>query len=257
VSDTPRIAAAALAVMLLALAGWGQMLFQPQEAAVVSSAWSGGAPEAAATVPRGTLEERIAAAFAIPEQPLAPPTGEVAAAAAAAAAGATRMREHADRRLAAVARRIDATARVTGEIRVSERLAAELGASAKALRAERARDAWSRIVIAHTLCSSARGEVAASRLLERRRQGEAWSAIIGGLRLDLDGAVRAVSDEARVVSGQARADGRVAAIHGAGSRFGDEPRLGPAVPAASAGLTVGAGAAGSGLGDLPRLRTGP
>lgn len=154
-----------------------------------------------------------------------------------------------DAKLAAQAKKLDASASGSGAATVATRLSKEFGVSADALSAERAQFdmGWGQIMIAHTLEASASGTTA-DQLLTLRQSGMGWGEIAAGLGLSLGKSVSAVNAESQVALGQAKADGQVARIAGAGAAANVNAASGAHLPAAAstqasvhAGLGLGLG----------------
>jgi hypothetical protein len=83
--------------------------------------------------------------------------------------------------------------------------------------------------------------VTADQLLGLRQSGMGWGQIAAGLGLSLGKAMSAVSAESQVALGQARADGQVARIQGAGVQAGMNTAAEAHLPAANASVTSGVG----------------
>jgi len=154
-------------------------------------------------------------------------------------------RAHAEAKLEATAKRTD-DAGLKGESEVASRLAKEFGITVSALMDEKTElgASWGQLMIAHTLSANSNLNVTVQQLFELRKDGMGWGQIAAGLGYKLGDAVSAVNSEGRVAGGQARADGKVAVIHGEGARSG----LGMNA-AGGLGLNAGHGAGvGAGLG---------
>ena len=161
-------------------------------------------------------------------------------------------RARAETRLEATARRVD-DAGAKGQSEVSSRLTREFGITASALADEQAELGAScgQLMIAHTLSANSKAEVTVQQLFELRKDGMGWGKIAAGLGFNLGDVVSAVNAEGRVASGEARADGKVAAIGGPGARSGLGIDGG-----AGANLGVGHGAHGVGVGAGAGLGVG-
>jgi hypothetical protein len=144
--------------------------------------------------------------------------------------------EKTERQLDAVARRVDQTANAA-EQKVADRLAKEFGVTAEALAEQQSevKASWGQLMIAHTIEANSTSGATAEQLLELHAQGMGWGSIAAGLGLTLGEVVSAANAEQRVATGAARADGRVAVVHGEGARAG-------------MGGTVNAGLGAKGLG---------
>ena len=108
------------------------------------------------------------------------------------------------------------------EQKVSSRLATEFGMTGEALVAEKndLGASWGQLMIAHTLMANSKTEIATKELVDMHQQGMGWGKIAAGLGLKLGEVVSAVNAESRVASGLAKADGKVAVIHGEGAKVG-------------------------------------
>jgi hypothetical protein len=158
-------------------------------------------------------------------------------------------RAKADAKLKAAADKTDAEAKSGGDARVAARLAAEFGTTADALMAERQAlgCTWGELMIAHSLDANAKTEITVSQLFELRKEGTGWGQIAAGLGLKLSEAVSAAQAEAKVATGLAKPDGKVAVIHGEGAHAGLGANVG-ANAGLSAGATQSAAQAGVGVG---------
>ena len=154
------------------------------------------------------------------------------------------------------AKQVETDAASAGDAKVAERLGTEFGMTPDALVAERNQlgTSWGQLLIAHTLMANASTEVTAKQMFDLRTEGMGWGQIAHGLGLTLGPAISAVKAEARVARGLEKADGKVMAIKGPGSRAGAETAAKAAtkagVKANAAGAKVGVGAsvgAGSGV----------
>jgi hypothetical protein len=147
-------------------------------------------------------------------------------------------RSKADAKLATAAHKVDGDASAQGEAKVAGRLAAEFGMTPEDLTAEHQLlgGSWGELMIAHSLIANSTTEVTAEELFSLHKDGTGWGQIAAGLGLHLGEAVSAAQAEAKVASGVAKADGKVAVIHGEGARAG---------VAANAGTQVGAPVAGA------------
>jgi len=151
-------------------------------------------------------------------------------------------RAQADARLAAQAKKVDASA-TTGAA-IATRLSKEFHVSTDVLTSERQQfDAgWGEIVIAHTLEASAKnGSVTADQLLELNRNGQGWGEIATGLGLSLGKTMSAVNAESRVALGQAKADGQVQRIGTTPAQASVSSATQAHLPAADASVHAGLG----------------
>jgi len=138
-------------------------------------------------------------------------------------------------------RDIDQHASLGGEAKIAGRLADEFGISADAILAEKAAlgATWGELTIAHSIAANSNSEVTVEQLLALRKEGMGWGRIAAGLDLKLGTVVSGIRAESQVARGIVRADGKVAAMQGAGARGG----LG-----ANAGLHTGVGKGKAGVG---------
>ncbi|MEO6463794.1 MAG: hypothetical protein ABIP29_12040, partial [Candidatus Eisenbacteria bacterium] len=127
----------------------------------------------------------------------------------------TRAQEKADAKLEAAAKKIDEAA-ARAESKVAGRLAGELDVEAKVLLEQKAElgASWGELMIAHSLEQNAAAEWSVEQLVTLHHSGMGWGRIAAGLGFELGSAVRAIDAEARVATGQARADGRVGVMAG-------------------------------------------
>lgn len=152
-------------------------------------------------------------------------------------------RAQTDAKLTAQAKKIDATASASGSATVATRMSKEFGVSADVLTSERQQFdvGWGQIMIAHTLMASATNGVTADQLLQLRQQGMGWGEIAAGLGLSLGRTVSAVNAESRVALGQAKGDGQVARIQGAGAQAHGSSTTEAHLPATNASVHAGLG----------------
>jgi hypothetical protein len=150
-----------------------------------------------------------------------------------------------DAKLDAEAKRCNEQANAQGDAKVATRLAAEFGMTAEQLTAEKneLNASWGELMIAHCLMANTKTAITTTQLFELRQEGSGWGQIAAGLGLKLGDTVSAVRAENRVASGQAAADGKVAAIHGPGARVGLGAGVGAGAQAGNihAGTQVGVG----------------
>jgi len=146
-------------------------------------------------------------------------------------------RAKADAKLEAAAKKANDEATKNGDEKVAARLAGEFGATAEAMMSEKQTlDAsWGELMIAHSLDANTKTEVTVAQLFELRKEGTGWGQIAAGLGLKLGDCVSAAQAEAKVAAGLAKADGKVAVIHGEGARAGVGANAGT-----NAGLNAGA-----------------
>lgn len=156
--------------------------------------------------------------------------------------------------LEVVAKQVEADAKTSGDVKVAERLGNEFGMTPDALIAERNElgTSWGQLMIAHTLMSNSSAELTARQVFDLRTEGMGWGQVAHGMGLKLGPSIAAVKTEARVARGLEKADGKVAAIQGPGSRAGASAAAKAAAKAnikasatgsnAKVGAGVGAGA---------------
>jgi len=154
-------------------------------------------------------------------------------------------RAKAEAKLEASAQKVNDEAAKSGDAKVASQLAAEFGMTAEALLQEKQQlgASWGELMIAHTLDANSKADVTAQELLTLKQQDCGWGQIAAGLGLKLSGVVSAVQAEGRVASGLAKADGKVAVIHGSGA-------------VAGVGAGVGAGAKAGGAAAGADVKTG-
>ena len=155
-------------------------------------------------------------------------------------------RSKADAKLTAVAHKVDGDATAQGEAKVAGRLAAEFGMTPEQITAEHQAlgCSWGELMIAHSLMANSTTDVTAEELFSLRKDGTGWGQIAAGLGLHLGEVVSAAQAEAKVASGLAKADGKVAVIHGEGARAGVAANAGTQVGAPVAGARAGVGVGG-------------
>jgi len=140
---------------------------------------------------------------------------------------------------------------IANEVRQRGKTIAMEAASALAEEQTELGASCGQLMIAHTLSANSKVEVTAQQLFQLRKDGMGWGQIAAGLGFNLGDAVSAVNAEGRVAGGEARADGKVAAIGGPGARSGLGIDGG-----AGANLGVGHGAHGVGVGAGAGLGVG-
>jgi hypothetical protein len=157
-------------------------------------------------------------------------------------------RAKAEAKLEAAAQKVDHEAADQGDARIASRLSSEFGMTADAILEEKAQlgVSWGEWMIAHTLAANASGNVTVEDLVALRSEGTGWGQIAAGLGLRLGEVVSAVMSEGRVADGAAKADGKVAVIHGEGARagLGANAGVGAGMRAGGASAAVHAGLGG-------------
>jgi hypothetical protein len=158
-------------------------------------------------------------------------------------------RAKADAKLAASAKKADDEARARGDASVAERLAVEFGMTTDALMAEKQElgCSWGQLMIAHSLDANTNTEITVAQIFELHKEGTGWGQIAAGLGLKLGEVVSAAQAEARVATGLAKADGKIAVIHGEGARAGVGANAGANAGTRAGGTQVGTNA-GAGVG---------
>jgi len=124
--------------------------------------------------------------------------------------------------LDAVANDVEKNVATDGDAKIAERLAVEFGTTPDALTAEKneVKTSWGQLMIAHALMANGTQAVTAKQLFDLRNEGMSWGQIATGMGLKVGDVVKAAKEEARVAKGLQKADGTVAVVHGAGSKFG-------------------------------------
>ena len=155
----------------------------------------------------------------------------------------------ADAKLEAAAKKVDEEATAKGDSKVAGHLGAEFGMTAEAITDEKSRldVSWGELTIARTLIANTKSRTAVEPLIEMRKDHVGWAQIAAGMGLKLGEVTSAVQTESRVAQGLAKADGKVAVIHGDGSRAGLGANAG-LNGAVSTDHTRAGVAAGAGLG---------
>ena len=130
-------------------------------------------------------------------------------------------RARADAKLETTTKEVDAAA-AQGESKVAGRLATEFGMTSDALMAEKSSTgaSWGGLMIAHTLAANATTSTTVASLLSMHQGGMGWGQIAAGMGLNLGEVISAVKAEGKVAGGEAKADGKVAVIHGQGAKAG-------------------------------------
>jgi hypothetical protein len=100
-------------------------------------------------------------------------------------------------------------------------LAAEFGTTPDALLSEKtdAKASWGQLMIAHSLLANGTTDLTTKQIFDLRGEGMSWGQIANGMGLRLGDVVKAAKEEARVAKGLSQPDGKVAVMHGAGSKF--------------------------------------
>jgi hypothetical protein len=152
----------------------------------------------------------------------------------------------AEGQLTTMAREIDDHAATGGDDKLAGRLADEFGISADAVAAEKSAlgASWGDLTIAHSICANSKTDVTVEQLMSLKKDGMGWGQIAAGLELKLGSVVSSVKAESQVARGIAKADGKVAAMQGAGARVGVGANAGlhAGVGKGKADAAVGAGA---------------
>jgi hypothetical protein len=162
----------------------------------------------------------------------------------------------AEAKLEAAAKSTDQEASASGDAKVASRLAAEFNMTTEQLLAEKSdlQTSWGQLMIAHSLVANSTSDVTVSQLIALHDDGMGWGQIAAGMGLRLGDVVSAAQAESRVAAGLAKADGKVAVIHGPGARagLGASTNAGLGAGGANAGARVGA-QAGAGV-QLPKIK---
>ena len=139
-----------------------------------------------------------------------------------AAKVSAKARTKADAELDVSAKTTDESAETKGDANVASLLAAEFGMTADAISAEKSElDAsWGNLMIAHTLAANSNTAVTAAELVQLKKDGMGWGQIAAGLGFNLGSAVKATVAESKIAAGEAKANGHVAVINGAGAKAG-------------------------------------
>ena len=165
--------------------------------------------------------------------PVPIPSGDPAAAQASAAADPlTQIRDQGKKLDAAADKKasaaIDAAVNdveknaTDGDQKIAERLAGEFGVSTDVLIAEKdgLKVGWGQLMLARTLLANSSTELSTRQLFDLRNEGMSWAQISSGMGLKLGEVLNAAKAEAKVAKGLAKADGKVAVVHGSGSKAG-------------------------------------
>ena len=121
-----------------------------------------------------------------------------------------------------------------GDAKIAARLAAEFGTTPDALLSEKndLKASWGQLMIAHALVANGSTDLTAKQVFDLRGEGMSWGQIATGMGLRLGDVVKAAKEEARVAKGAVPADGKVAVVHGAGSKADASERAAKAEKAA-------------------------
>lgn len=153
-----------------------------------------------------------------------------------------RTRAKAEAKLEVSAAKVNEEAMKNGDAKIASQLASEFGMTAEALLQEKQQlgTTWGELMIAHTLDANSKADVTAQELMQLKMQDCGWGQIAAGLGLKLGEAVSAVRAESQVATGLAKADGKVAVIHGSGAVAGVGAVAGAGAGAKAGGASVGA-----------------
>jgi hypothetical protein len=167
--------------------------------------------------------------------PVPIPSGDPAAAQAAAAAAdpLTQIRDQgkkldasADKKasaaIEAAVNDVEKNVATDGDQKIAERLAGEFGVSVEMLTAEKAalKVNWGQLMLARTLLANSSTELSTRQLFDLRNEGMSWAQISSGMGLKLGEVLNAAKAEAKVAKGLSKPDGKVAVVHGSGSKAG-------------------------------------
>jgi hypothetical protein len=167
--------------------------------------------------------------------PVPIPSGDPAAAQAAAAAAdpLTRIREegkkldaNADKKataaIDAAVNDVEKNAATDGDQKIAERLGGEFGVTPETLIGEKndLKVSWGQLMLARTLTANSAAELSTRQMFDLRNEGMSWPQIASGMGLKLGEVLNAAKAEAKVAKGLSKADGKVAVVHGEGSKAG-------------------------------------
>ena len=167
--------------------------------------------------------------------PVPIPSGDPAAAQAAAAAGdpLTKIREEgkkldakADAKATAAidvaVNDVEKNASTDGDQKIAERLGGEFGVTPETLIGEKndLKVSWGQRMLARTLTANSATELSTRQMFDLRNEGMSWPQIASGMGLKLGEVLNAAKAEAKVAKGLSKADGKVAVVHGEGSKSG-------------------------------------
>lgn len=116
---------------------------------------------------------------------------------------------------------VEKNAATDGDQKIAARLAAEFGTTPDALLSEKSdvKASWGQLMIAHSLLANGAVDLTTKQIFDLRGEGMSWGQIANGMGLRLGDVVKAAKEEARVAKGVSPPDGKVAVVHGAGSKF--------------------------------------
>jgi hypothetical protein len=122
----------------------------------------------------------------------------------------------------AAANDVEKNVATDGDKKIAERLAGEFGVSVEMLTAEKdgLKVGWGQLMLARTLLANSSTELSTRQLFDLRNEGMSWAQIASGMGLRLGEVLSATKAEAKVAKGLAKADGKVAVVHGSGSKAG-------------------------------------
>jgi hypothetical protein len=202
-------------------------------------------PPAGQTTPSATPATPADPAAGQPATPATPdakstpvpiPSGDPAAAQAQATAPGdplTRIREEgkkldakADQKASAAidaaVNDVEKNAATDGDQKIAERLGGEFGVTPETLLGEKndLKVGWGQLMLARTLTANSATELSTRQMFDLRNEGMSWPQIASGMGLKLGEVLSAAKAEAKVAKGLSKADGKVAVVHGEGSKAG-------------------------------------
>jgi hypothetical protein len=130
----------------------------------------------------------------------------------------------AEPKMSVAARDVEKKVEIKGEVEVAARLAKEFGLEQEAMVAEKQAlgATWGELMVAHTLQANSQTPITVQQVLGLRAEGRGWGEIAAGLGFDVAQAVRAVENEAKVIVGKGKVDGKPAVI--VGSKLDTKPK---------------------------------
>ena len=130
---------------------------------------------------------------------------------------------------------VEKNAATDGDQKIAERLAGEFGVTPETLISEKndLKVGWGQVMLARTLTANSQTELTTKQLFDLRNEGMSWPQIASGMGLKLGDVLNAAKAEAKVAKGLSKADGKVAVVHGPGSKAGGATKTASAKPADS------------------------
>jgi hypothetical protein len=126
-------------------------------------------------------------------------------------------RTEAEAKLQEIVNEMNGSAVSGGNDKVAERFAEELAMTKDAVSAEKTSTgmSWGDLMLAHLLLANVGPDLTVDQIQQMKKDGNGWGVIAAGMGYKLGDVVGALRAEAKVASGTAKGDGKVAALKGA------------------------------------------